>query len=162
MGAGKTLISFVVLVSLVALSTRYGQSYYSRQDQLKNKFQSPGIYSTLMQETTKYRYRGAENCASVCHNNDTMGFQYDTWKKGPHAKAYFTLTSKKAKSYARTSRIFEDPRESSLCLRCHITAEGADSTFLTPTYRKEDGVTCEACHKKKYHPSVPVPLHKCL
>ena len=32
------------------------------------------------QEKAKYLYVGMEKCASVCHNNEKMGFQYDLMK----------------------------------------------------------------------------------
>jgi len=101
------------------------------------------------QDSSVYRYRGAETCAAVCHNNEGPGFQYEIWKKSAHSKSYDALASAKAKKYAIRAGINNDPREELKCLRCHITAAGLDSLYYLPTYRKEDGVTCEACHKIK-------------
>ena len=99
------------------------------------------------QEKAKYIYVGMEKCASVCHNNKDMGFQYDIVKKGPHSNSFKILVSQKAEHYAKKAILKEDPQESPVCLKCHVTGGGLDSTFFAATYRKEDGVTCEACHK---------------
>lgn len=113
------------------------------------------IYS--LQEKNKYLFLGVEKCASVCHNNDTMGYQYNSWNRSPHSMAYKILDSKKAQKYAREAKIKEDPRESQTCLKCHITASGLDSSYLSATYRKDDGVTCEACHKHYYDGKTYLP-----
>jgi hypothetical protein len=119
--------------------------------------QLPEVRSSFKQEQTKYQYKGAEQCATVCHNNDTMGFQYNSWKDGPHAKAFNVLSSKRAIRYAKKAGIKESPQESSDCLQCHVTGAGLDGSFLTDTYKKEDGVTCEACHKQKFVPKTFLP-----
>jgi hypothetical protein len=91
-----------------------------------------------------------EKCATACHNNDSMGFQLNIVKSSPHAKAYEILSSGKAKRYSKNSSVRGNPQESLVCLNCHVTGAGLDSTSLTSTYRKEDGVTCEACHKGEF------------
>jgi len=103
-----------------------------------------------VQANPKYQYLGAEKCAAVCHNNDTMGFQYNITKNGPHSKAFVILSSGKALKYAKKASVQGNPNESLICLNCHVTGAGLDSTSLTSTYRKEDGVTCEGCHKGEY------------
>jgi hypothetical protein len=103
-----------------------------------------------MQEKPKYQYVGIEKCASVCHNNKEMGFQYNIMKSGPHSRAFIILASKKALHYAKNYNIKENPQQSSVCLKCHVTGGGLDSTFFAASYRKEDGVTCEACHNGAY------------
>jgi hypothetical protein len=102
------------------------------------------------QEKEKYKYTGMEKCASVCHNTTDMGFQYDIVKNSPHAKAFKILDSEKAFRYAKRADIKETPQDSPACLKCHTTGAGLDSTFLSSSYKKEDGVTCEACHKGPY------------
>jgi hypothetical protein len=97
-----------------------------------------------------YKYRGLETCASTCHNTDTLGYQYIIWKKSPHAQSYQVLASAKARQYARNAGIEGDPQENLKCLQCHSTGAGLDSSYYLTTYRKEDGVTCEACHKVKW------------
>lgn len=99
------------------------------------------------QENTKYLYVGMEKCASVCHNSKEMGFQYNIMKSSPHADAYRLLLSEKAKYFSLQANLNGNPAESQTCLKCHITGAGIDSSFFANTYRKEDGVTCEACHK---------------
>jgi hypothetical protein len=103
---------------------------------------------SMPQEKPGYQYVGAEKCASVCHNNDTMGFQYNSWKKSPHSEAFVILSSKQAGKYARRAYLKTNPQGHSVCLKCHITGNELDSSYFTATYKKEEGVTCEACHKK--------------
>jgi hypothetical protein len=107
-------------------------------------------YSIYWQEKQKYRYVGIDKCASVCHNNKEMGFQYDIMKDGPHSKAYIILSSEAAKSYSEKALIKENPQQSAACLKCHITGAGLDSSYFTASYKKEEGVTCEACHKSEF------------
>lgn len=102
------------------------------------------------QEKTKYQYVGVEKCASVCHNNNKMGFQYDLWKTSAHSGAYKELASKRAEIYGKKAHIRGNPQESSACLICHTTRGELDPSFFTTTYRKEEGVTCEACHKHNF------------
>jgi len=106
--------------------------------------------SRSMQEKPKYQYVGIEKCASVCHNSEEMGFQYSIVKSGPHSKAFIILASKKALRYAKDAKVKVSPEKSSVCLKCHVTGGDLDSTFFAATYKKEDGVTCEACHKGAY------------
>ena len=116
----------------------------------KSTFLFPDGKSSSAQEKSKYQYVGMEKCASVCHNNEEMGFQYDIVKRSLHAKAYSILASEKAMRYTKKAKIKENPQESSVCLKCHITGGGLDSSSLTTTYKKDDGVTCEACHKGEF------------
>jgi hypothetical protein len=102
------------------------------------------------QDTTRYVYLGAEKCAVKCHNGPELGYQYDSWKNSRHSKSYESLSSEKALEYCKKAGITENPRESSTCLKCHVTAAGYDMSSLGPTYRKEDGVTCESCHKGEF------------
>jgi hypothetical protein len=110
------------------------------------------------QEKAKYIYVGMEKCASVCHNNKDMGFQYDIVKRSPHANAFKILVSQKADHYAIRAGIKENPQESPVCLKCHITGGGLDSTSFAATYRIDDGVTCEACHKGEYITKTFIPV----
>lgn len=113
--------------------------------------------SAVPQENIKYRYLGMEKCASVCHNNPEMGFQYDIVKKSLHAEAFIVLASGRAIRYAKNAGVREKPQESSVCLSCHITGAGLDSSFYAATYKKEDGVTCEACHKGEFITKTFIP-----
>jgi hypothetical protein len=117
---------------------------------IKSDFLLPGGKSSFVQEELKYQYVGIEKCASICHNNEEMGFQYKIMKSGPHSKAYKILASKKAICYAKKADVKEDPQESSVCLKCHITGGDLDSSFFASTCKKDEGVTCEACHKREF------------
>jgi hypothetical protein len=116
----------------------------------KPDIQSSTGKSSFVQEKSKYLYVGSEKCASVCHNNEEMGFQYNIWKKSLHSEAYKILTSTKAVRYAENADITGKPQGNSVCLKCHITGGGLDSLFFAATYKKEDGITCESCHKREY------------
>ena len=117
----------------------------------------PGDMSFSVQEKVKYRYIGMEKCASVCHNNEDMGFQYNIMKDSPHSNAFKILVSDKAVRYAKKANVKENPQESPVCLKCHITGGGLDSSFFATTYKKEDGVTCEACHKGAFITKAFIP-----
>jgi hypothetical protein len=121
---------------------------------------SEGIF---VQEIVKYHYIGMEKCASVCHNNEKMGFQYDIMKNSPHSNAFKILVTEKAVRYAKKANVKENPQESPVCLKCHVTGGGLDSSFFASTYRKEEGVTCEACHKGAFITKAFIPKEEdCL
>ena len=117
----------------------------------------PGDLRFTSTDTVKYLYVGMEKCASVCHNNEDMGFQYNIMKNGPHSNSYKILVSDKAFRFAKKNNIKDDPQKSKVCLKCHITGGGLDSTFFSTTYRKEEGVTCEACHKAEFITKAFIP-----
>jgi Cytochrome c554 and c-prime len=112
---------------------------------------------TPVQEKIKYRFVGMEKCASECHNNEKMGFQYNIMKDGPHSNAFSILYSGKAAGYAKKTGIKEKPQESKVCLSCQVTGGGLDSSFFAMTYRREEGVTCEACHKGAFVSKAFIP-----
>jgi hypothetical protein len=116
----------------------------------KSEFLLPKGINRFVQEKPKYHYVGIEKCASVCHNKEGMGFQYNIVKNGPHSQAFKILASKKAMHYAKNAEVKVNPQESKVCLKCHVTGGGLDSSFFAATYKKDDGVTCEACHKGAY------------
>jgi hypothetical protein len=124
---------------------------------------NPDFDSKYEQEQTKYQYLGAEKCALVCHNNDTMGFQYNSWKASLHSEAFKILYSKKAILYAQQAHVTGNAWESSMCLKCHTTGGDLDSSYFTSTYRKEEGITCEACHKHSMVAKTYIPAEEdCL
>jgi len=115
------------------------------------------------QENVKYRYVGSEKCAKTCHNNEEMGFQYDIIRSSRLSGSFEILNSKKADRIARKARLKEDPQNSIVCLQCHVTGGGLDTSFFAVTYKKEDGITCEACHKGPYRPKSFIPVESdCL
>lgn len=122
-----------------------------------------GSKSISIQEKVKYHFVGMEKCASECHNNEKMGFQYNIMKNSPHSNAFKILNSGKGEGYAKKAGIIENPQESQVCLKCHVTGGGLDSSFFAATYRKEEGVTCEACHKGAFISKAFIPRAKdCL
>jgi hypothetical protein len=102
------------------------------------------------QDTARYVYVGAETCAGKCHNNGELGYQYDSWKSSRHSKSYESLFKEKAMLYCGKAGITGKPWESLTCLKCHVTAAGYDPSSFGSTYKKEDGVTCESCHKGEF------------
>ncbi|MFV0266789.1 MAG: cytochrome c family protein [Draconibacterium sp.] len=77
-----------------------------------------------------FKYIGAIKC-KTCHNKPNKGSQYDTWLKGPHAKAMESL-----KGDEKT-----DPK----CLKCHSTAASVEKSLLAGI-KESEGVSCESCH----------------
>ena len=93
-----------------------------------------------------HQYVGVKKCG-MCHHGAKKGMQKEIWEKSPHAKAFQTLLTEEAKVSAKKVGV-DNPAESEKCLKCHTTGYGAAAEdFATGySYRKEDGVTCEACH----------------
>ncbi len=152
----------IVLLASVALS---GWLVLTGLTQIDNDITGSSLAQANrpLQEKVKYRYIGMQKCASVCHNNADMGFQYDIMKNGPHSDAFKILSSDKAAHYAKRAGIKENPQESKVCLKCHVTGAGLDTSFFAPTYKKEEGVTCEACHKGPYISKAFIPtVVECL
>jgi len=87
---------------------------------------------------------GVKKC-KTCHKKPEQGEQYAKWLDGPHAKAFETLASDKAKEYG-AERGIDDPQAADECLQCHVTGHGVDPEFLGSKYRATDGVGCESCH----------------
>lgn len=90
------------------------------------------------------KYVGVKVCAS-CHKGEKNNMIYEKWLKTKHAQAYNTLKSEKSKEIARKLNLKSDPTESIECLKCHATGYFPGEQAL-PTNKKEDGVSCEACH----------------
>ena len=115
------------------------------------------LTNSSAQDTARYVYVGAETCAGKCHNNEELGHQYDNWKNSRHSKSYESLTTEEAMAYGKKAGISGNPAESLACLKCHVTAAGFDSASYGTTYKKEDGVTCESCHKGEFIPKTFLP-----
>lgn len=117
----------------------------------------PFLSDSSVPDTARYVYVGAETCAGKCHNNEEMGHQYDSWKKSRHAKSFESLASEEALAVCKKAGVSGNPAESMVCLKCHVTAAGYDPASLGTTYKKEDGVTCESCHKGEFIPKTFLP-----
>ncbi len=92
-----------------------------------------------------HKYIGIKKC-KMCHQTAARGKQYQKWASGPHAKAYETLATPEAKQVAEKAGVKGDPQKAAECLVCHVTAYNAPASQKAPTYKMEEGVTCEACH----------------
>jgi hypothetical protein len=125
-------------------------SYQSGTFLEQSEFQLSGGNDSSVQEKTRYLYVGAKTCVGKCHNNTATGYQNDIWKRSRHSKSYLSLASEKALRYSKRAGINENPQESAICLKCHITGSGLDSSSYGDTYTKEEGITCEACHKGEF------------
>jgi nitrate/TMAO reductase-like tetraheme cytochrome c subunit len=90
------------------------------------------------------KYVGAKFCAA-CHKAGKGGTAYAVWEKSPHAKAFETLKSKESEEIAKKKGLKKPASESPECLKCHVTGGGA-ATNVEAGFKKEEGVTCEACH----------------
>lgn len=96
-------------------------------------------------EISDFKYVGVKNC-KMCHNRPNAGRQYELWNASPHATAYATLATDKAKEVASNLGLKNDPQQEEGCLVCHITAHGVPSKNKASTFTIEEGVSCEACH----------------
>ena len=90
------------------------------------------------------KYVGAKFCG-MCHKMKEKGEAYAVWEKSAHAKAFLTLQSKEAYEFAKKRGLKKPAAESPECLKCHVTGGGAAAN-VEATFKKEEGVTCEACH----------------
>ncbi len=87
---------------------------------------------------------GTRACG-LCHKKDDEGNQLAKWQAGPHAKAFATLGSDKAKEIAKAKGI-ADPQKDPSCLKCHSTAYFFTTEIKTDKIKVEEGVSCESCH----------------
>ena len=87
-------------------------------------------------------------CAE-CHNEPTGAFHLGAsrvWEGHVHSAAFETLKRDYTKEIARRARGIDDPLNDWRCVKCHVSAYGADESQIAPSYSNEDGVTCEVCH----------------
>jgi hypothetical protein len=90
------------------------------------------------------KYVGAKFCGA-CHKAGKGGTAYAVWEKTAHANAYKTLLGDEAKKMAKEKGLKTAPAETEACLKCHVTGGGMAKN-VEATFKKEEGVTCEACH----------------
>ena len=90
------------------------------------------------------KFVGAKFCG-LCHKQIEKGGAYLVWEKSAHAKAFETLKTKEADEFAKKRGLKTPAAESPECLKCHVTGGGAAAN-VEATFKKEEGVTCEACH----------------
>ena len=93
-----------------------------------------------------FKYVGAKKC-KTCHKKELIGDQYGKWQEAKHSKALETLKGEKAAEIAKEKGITGPASESEKCLKCHVTAYGADAAaFDKKPLNPADGVQCESCH----------------
>jgi hypothetical protein len=90
------------------------------------------------------KFIGAAKCAN-CHKSDAGGDQYGKWKETAHSHAFEVLASDKAKEVGKSKGV-DDPQQSELCLKCHVTAFGKPAEELAKGFDPALGVQCESCH----------------
>lgn len=90
------------------------------------------------------KYVGVKTCG-MCHKAKEKGEAYVVWEKSKHAHAFETLKTKEADELASKKGLKKPAAESPECLKCHVTGGGA-ATAVEAGFKKEEGVTCEACH----------------
>lgn len=90
------------------------------------------------------KFVGAKACAA-CHKSGKGGTSYAVWEKSKHAGAYKTLLGDDAKKIAVKKGLKVAPSQAPECLQCHVTG-GGSAKNIEASFKKEDGVTCEACH----------------
>lgn len=92
-----------------------------------------------------HQYVGVKKC-NTCHGKELMGDQVATWRKGPHTRAFATLTDEASQQIANERGITRPPQEAQECLRCHSTVFGVTPTQMAYDLALSDGVQCESCH----------------
>lgn len=100
------------------------------------------------QKTNAPRYVGSAVCME-CHAGADRGQQDVLWLRSRHALAFWRLGSDWALYLARLRPHYqdlEDPMNDERCVLCHVTGSQDDGALFEPTYRPQEGVSCEACH----------------
>jgi hypothetical protein len=91
-----------------------------------------------------HEFIGASKCKS-CHEKEAIGDQYGIWLNSRHAKALESLATDQAKTWAAEAGV-ADPTTDDKCVSCHVTAHGVSEELLGSKFKREDAVSCEACH----------------
>lgn len=90
------------------------------------------------------KFIGVKAC-SACHKGEKGKMIYEQWLSTKHAEAYKTLLGQKSKDIARKIGLKQEPSEADECLVCHATGY-MENEIRQASAKKEEGVTCEACH----------------
>ncbi len=86
-----------------------------------------------------------EKTCQLCHGKDNTGNQVEAMKDGPHARAFETLGTAKAKEVAAKMGI-DDPQTSGACLQCHATSYGFTQEPVTKEITAKEAISCQTCH----------------
>lgn len=98
----------------------------------------------IAEEEVIHQYIGSAKC-KTCHKSEAKGAQYTKWMESKHSKALEVLASEKAVAVGKENEV-DNPQTSDKCLRCHVTAFGAEAEFKAASFDQTEGVGCEACH----------------
>lgn len=93
-------------------------------------------------------YVGSRVCAQ-CHVAGDDGAPYATWLRSGHSAAFWRLKTDWASFLAAQRphlRDLTDPAAERRCRNCHTTAALDESALFAASFRREEGVGCEACH----------------
>jgi hypothetical protein len=96
----------------------------------------------------EYEYVGSRVCGE-CHAGRDIGGQHISWMQGGHGHAYWELHTDWAKFLAAIRDEYSDietPSTEWRCLKCHVTGAQDQEGRFAESFRKEEGVGCEACH----------------
>ncbi|MCK5376836.1 MAG: ankyrin repeat domain-containing protein [Acidobacteria bacterium] len=94
------------------------------------------------------RYVGSAACGG-CHGEMEEGNPYIGWMRSRHGHAYWRLGADWALFLAKLRPNYHDlesPMDDFRCQLCHVNGLQSDDSLFASTYRKEEGVGCEACH----------------
>jgi hypothetical protein len=98
--------------------------------------------------TDSPRYVGSAVCME-CHSGEDQGSQDILWMRSRHAHAYWRLGSDWALYLAKLRPHYQDletPIADERCLLCHVTGSQEPDALFSDSFRREEGVSCEACH----------------
>ena len=102
------------------------------------------LFAAVVVGNAENKFIGAKKCA-MCHKGGKGGTSYTVWEKSKHAGAYKTLTTEAAQKIAKEKGLKVAANEAPECLKCHVTGGGVAKN-VDASFKKEEGVTCEACH----------------
>ena len=98
--------------------------------------------------TNAPKYVGSQACME-CHSGTDWGQQDVLWMRGRHAHAFWNLAADWALFLAKMRPHYadlEDPLTDDRCLLCHVTAAQNPDALFAASWRREEGIGCEACH----------------
>ncbi len=98
--------------------------------------------------TNSPQYVGSQVCRE-CHSSGEHGGPWVSWLRSRHAHAYWRLASDWAIYLAWLRPHYSDltdPLTDTRCLLCHVTGSQDENALAAPTFRPEEGISCEACH----------------
>jgi hypothetical protein len=92
----------------------------------------------------EHDYVGVSKCRS-CHKKEAIGNQIAWWEESAHAKAFESLDSDQARTWAQEAGV-GDPQNDEKCVQCHVTAWGVPDDRVSKKFDRQAGVQCESCH----------------